>query len=132
MIAITVGLLGTGLFLFWLINAHSPFWLAILFGVTYGLGVSGIMPLRLPLLVEYFGTRKIGAIFGITSVFSTLAGITAVPLIGLFFDKFQSYKPIWEFLVGGAVISVILMLLLPSTIRFGQAVRTRKQSERAG
>ncbi|MCR4394079.1 MAG: MFS transporter [Dehalococcoidales bacterium] len=127
-IALAIALLGTGLFLFWVITAGSPFWLIVLFAACYGIGISGIMPLRMPFMVEYFGSRKIGTIFGLTSIFSTLAGVTAVPLAGLYFDHYHTYKPIWLFLVCFAVVASLLMLAMPQPAIWKQGVPVKNKS----
>lgn len=127
-IALTIALLGTGLFLFWVITAGSPFWLIVLFAACYGIGISGIMPLRMPFMVEYFGSRKIGTIFGLTSIFSTLAGVTAVPLVGLYFDHYHTYKPIWLFLVCFAMVASLLMLAMPQPAARKQGVQAENKS----
>jgi sugar phosphate permease len=117
---VTLGLLGIGLFLLWLITDTTPFWMTVLFAICYGLGISGIMPLRAPVMVEYFGNRNIGAILGITSIFVTIAGVTAVPLTGRIFDSYHTYKPMWIALVVFAAVAVILMLAIPAPGRKDQ------------
>jgi MFS family permease len=114
-IALTLAMMGVGLFLFWLINGNSPFWLILLFAIIFGLGVGGIMPLRPPLLAEYFGTRNFGTIFGITSIFSTIAMVVAPPVAGWIFDTYGNYKSVWLALIGFAVVAVILMLTMPAS-----------------
>ncbi len=113
-VALTIVMMGVGLFLFWLIDGNSPFWLTLLFAIIFGLGIGGIMPLRPPLLAEYFGTRNFGTIFGITSIFNTIAMVVAPPVAGWFFDTYGDYKSVWLALIGFAVVSLILMLTMPA------------------
>lgn len=112
-IALTVGLMGAGVGLLWLFNEHSPFWLVVVFAVIYGLGVSGITPLRPPVIAEYFGTRNFGTIFGLSSIFNTIATVAAAPLAGWVFDTYGDYKSVLLVLVGFAIVAVILMLTIP-------------------
>lgn len=114
---VTLALLGAGMFLFWLISDTTPFWITVLFAICYGLGISGIMPLRAPVMVEYFGNRNIGVLLGISSIFVTIAGVSAVPLTGKIFDSYNTYKPMWIALVAFSVVAVILMLAMPGAGR---------------
>lgn len=112
-IAFTVGLMGVGVGLLWLLDEHSPFWLVVLFAVTYGLGISGITPLRPPIIAEYFGTRNFGTIFGLSSIFNTVAMVAAAPLAGWVFDTYGDYKSVLLVLAGFSVLGMILMLTIP-------------------
>jgi sugar phosphate permease len=122
--ALTLGLIGIGLLMFWFIGATSPFWLTIAFAVVYGIGISGIMPLRLPFLVEYFGSRNIGTIFGLAGISSTIASIASAPIAGWVFDTYHDYKPVWIFLVCFSIITVILMLAMPRVLKRTEAEPT--------
>lgn len=112
-IAFTIGLLFIGLLAFWRIDGSSPFWLVLLFCVTYGVGMSGINALRPPILAEYFGTRNFGMVFGLNGVSLTVAGIVSTPLAGWVFDRYESYKPFWLGLVVFAAVALVLMLTMP-------------------
>jgi MFS family permease len=115
--AMTIILLGVGLFLFWMFNADTPFWMFVLFAVAYGIGISGIMPLRLPLLVEYYGRGNIGTIFGLSGIASTIAAVASAPLAGWIFDTYADYKPVWLFLVAFSIIAVLLMMTMPRVLK---------------
>jgi MFS family permease len=112
-IAFTLGLLGIGLFVFWLLDGQSPFWLILSFGITFGVGLSGIMVLRPPILVEYFGTKNFGTIFGLNSIVITIAAVLSTPLAGWVFDTYHDYKPVWLALAIFSVVAVIVMLTIP-------------------
>ena len=111
-IAATVFLMGTGLVIFWLVGSGSPFLMIVLFGVLYGLGLGGVMVLRPPILREYFGTRNFGTIFGLSSIFITIASVLSTPIAGWIFDTYHTYKPWWLAMVIFAAIAVILMLTI--------------------
>ncbi len=106
-------LLVIGLFLYWQMQADSPFWFIILFAIPYGLGVSGVTATRSPILAEYFGTKNFGSIFGLTSVFFAIASIASPPLAGWIFDNYGDYKPWWLALVIMGVFGLITLLTIP-------------------
>jgi MFS family permease len=116
-IILTLGLVGASMVFLWLIDGQSPFWLTVIFAVLYGVGISGIMPLRMPFMTEYFGRRNIGSIFGLISVFGTAGSVTAVPLAGWVFDTYHSYKPILLALAVLSIIPIILMVAMPPVSR---------------
>jgi MFS family permease len=127
-IGFTLALLVIGMFAFWMIDGQSPFWLVLLFCITYGVGMSGIMALRAPIQAEYFGTRNFGTMFGLNSISVTIGGVASAPLAGWVFDTYHSYKPFWLGLVIFAVAAVILMLTLPPAPR-AQTVRAANASQ---
>jgi sugar phosphate permease len=112
-IALSVGLMGLGFLLFWLIDSTTPFWLIVLFAIAYGLGVSGAQVLKPPILVEYFGTKNFGAIFGVSSIFGSVGMVAGAPMAGLVFDTYHDYKICWLAMAGLLALGVILMLTIP-------------------
>jgi MFS family permease len=102
-----------GLILFWWIDGGSPFWMLLLFGIIYGLGLGGLMTLRPPLIVEYFGSRNFGAIYGIISLSTTCAMVVSMPMAAIIFDTFHSYKSWWMTLIVCCIIVIILLASLP-------------------
>jgi MFS family permease len=113
LIAISTTLQGIGLFVFSLISKQSSFSLILLFAIVYGLGLSGVVVLRPPILREYFGTGNFGTIFGLSSVFSTIAGLLSPILVGLILTKYGNYGSIWLGLVGLSVVGIIAILTIP-------------------
>lgn len=116
MIASSICLMSAGLFLIWLTDGSS-FGLIILSAVIFGLGLGGFIPLRMPFLREYFGTKNFGAIFGFTSLFTTIGLISGPPVAGWVFDTYGVYGPIWLIFSGIAIVGAILMLTTPPAIR---------------
>jgi MFS family permease len=112
-VALSVGLQTIGLLVFWLMGAQTPFWLMVVFGLTYGIGIAGIMALRAPILAEYFGNRNLGSILGLSSVFVTISGIAAAPLAGWVWDTQHDYKPFWLAGVFFGVIALVAILTIP-------------------
>jgi MFS family permease len=116
-LALSVGMMGVGLLLFWLIGGTSPFWLILLFGIIYGFGLSGMSPLRAPVQMEYFGSRNFGTIFGLMSVFSSLAQVASQPLAGWIYDRFHNYEIWWVALLAFGVMALISILTIPPAVK---------------
>jgi MFS family permease len=110
---VCVALQTIGVFIFWLISGTSPFWLILLFAITYGVGLSASTGLRSPILVDYFGRKNFGAILGITSVFVTVAGVLSPPLVGRMYDKYHDYHIWWLILAGIGVLGTISIFTIP-------------------
>ncbi len=115
-VALSIGLVSVGLFLFWLIDGSS-FGLMLLFAITFGFGIGGFLPLRPPILREYFGTKNFGAILGLTSISTTIGGIISPPLAGYVFDVLGVYDPIWLILSGTTMMGAIVVLATPPASR---------------
>jgi MFS family permease len=124
-IALSVALQGVGLFLFWLIGGTSPFWFILLFAIVYGFGLSGVMALRAPVLAEYFGTKNFGTIFGLTSIFISVASVVSPPLAGWTYDTHHDYKVWWLALVAFGVLALIAILTIPRAQKRAEPVMTQ-------
>ena len=83
----------------------------------YGLGLSGLTPLRPPILREYFGTKNFGTIFGLSSIFLTVGIVSAPAIVGVIVTKYDSYGSIWPVLIGLSVVGVVTMLTIPRSTR---------------
>jgi len=110
--ALSIGLISMGAFLFWLIDGSSV-WLMVLFAIVFGFGLGGFMPVRVPIYREYFGPRSFATIFGLLSVFNTVGMIAGPPLAGWVFDTRGDYGPTWLVLSGIAMAGAIIVLFLP-------------------
>jgi MFS family permease len=114
--ALSIGLKGVGLFLFWLIGRGS-LWLIPLFVILFGLGSGGMTPLRTPIIREYFGIKRFGTILGITSIFTTISMVASPPFGGWVFDRIGNYQPVWLAFIVLALAGVILMITTPQAYR---------------
>jgi len=112
LMAISMGLSSIGLFLFWFIDGSS-FGIIVLSVVFFGLGVGGMVPLHMPIMREYFGTRRYATIAGLMGIFPTIGGITAPPIAGWMFDTLGYYDPIWLIFGGLSAAGTILILTMP-------------------
>ena len=111
-ISTTMLLSSVGLFLLSIIDGSS-FGLIAGFVIVYGAGFGAQMSLRPPIMREYFGSKKFGAIFGLGSIFITIGAISTPPLAGWIFDTRGVYDPIWLVLSGVCMLGAILILTLP-------------------
>jgi MFS family permease len=113
LVALSVVLQGVGFFLLWLIGGTSPFWLILLFGIAYGLGLSGTGPLRAPIIRDYFGTKNFGTIFGLSHVFITVVSVVSPPLAGWVYDTYHDFKVWWIAVVALQVLALVAILTIP-------------------
>ena len=86
--------------------------------ITLGFGMGGFMPLRPPIIREYFGTQNFGTIFGLTSIFITIGAVVSPPVTGWVFDKWGAYGPAWLTLGSLAIIGALIMLFLPASSKY--------------
>lgn len=112
-IAFSIVLQIIGLLFYDQMNGTSPLWLILLFAIPYGFGVSGVMPLRAPILAEYFGLKNFGSIFGLTSIFIAAGNIVSPPLAGWIFDTYHNYKAWWGALVALGILALAAVLTIP-------------------
>jgi len=110
-IALSMLLTAIGLVMFQLLDGTS-FAMVILFAVVYGIGAAGAMPLRTPIIREYFGVRKFGTIFGLLAFFLTIGSAAGAPLAGWVYDTRGVYDPIWYIYAGINVVGMLLILIM--------------------
>jgi len=108
----SLALSSAGLFLYQLVDTHS-LGSMLLFAIVFGISVGGMIPIRTPILREYFGARNFGMIFGLSGVFTTMAMVLAPPLVGRLFDTRGTYHPIWFIFSGLALLGVIIAATTP-------------------
>jgi OFA family oxalate/formate antiporter-like MFS transporter len=84
-----------------------------LFGVIYGLGVSGAMCVRVPITRDYFGVKSFGTIYGILSIFTVIGGVAGAPIAAWIYDTSGTYFPIWYVYAGLTAAGIFLLLMLP-------------------
>jgi MFS family permease len=92
---------------------------ALAFGLAYG----GVMPLYAILIREYFGARRMGALFGAAGLSSTMGMAMGPPLGGWLYDGFGSYA--WLF-IGSSAIG-LGAVAIAATFRPPQAVPTTRR-----
>ena len=110
--ALIISLLAIGTFMFMFVSDTSVV-ANILFAISLGCGLGGFMPLRPPLIREYFGVKNFGTIFGLTSIFITIGAVASPPIAGWVFDTWGTYDPAWVTLGSLALVGALIMLFLP-------------------
>jgi MFS family permease len=122
--ALSNGITTVSLLIFGLLDGNS-FAMMALFGVVYGLGVSGAMCVRVPLTREYFGVKSFGAIYGMLSIFTVIGGVAGAPIAAWVYDSSGTYFPIWYIYAGLTAAGMLLLLLLPGgdTYRPGNSTK---------
>jgi len=110
--AFAIWLMSVGMLIFGFIDGSS-FGLVLLGAIAFGLGIGGLTSLRPPIIREYFGTRRFGTIFGLTSAFATVGLVAAPPLAGWVYDTSGVYGPAWLVLGALAMVGAVIMFTLP-------------------
>ena len=116
--ALSNGITTVALVLFGLLDGNS-FAMMALFGVIYGLGVSGAMCVRVPITRDYFGVKSFGAIYGMLSIFTVIGGVAGAPIAAWVYDSSGTYFPIWYIYAGLTATGMILLLWLPRRGAYG-------------
>ena len=102
-------------------NVGNAYAIMVVFGVVYGLGVSGSTAMRTPIVREYFGANHFGSVYGALSVFTVIGGTIGAPLAGWVFDTTGSFFPIWYIYAGLTTLGTLALLILPRTaLRAGE------------
>ena len=110
--ALSNAITSVSLVIFGMLDGNS-FAMMALFGVIYGLGVSGAMCVRVPITREYFGIKNFGTIYGMLSIFTVIGGVAGAPIAARVYDTSGTYFPIWYVYAGLTAVSMLLLLLLP-------------------
>ena len=118
-LAMSMMLIGLGMFILQLADGSS-FAMVILYAVIYGIGIGGSVPLRAPLMREYFGVKRFGSILGIMSFFTMFGSIIGAPLTGWVYDTHGSYYPMW-FVYSGLIVGGLSLILALPRPTFGKS-----------
>jgi len=97
--------------LLWLQVARG-LWMLYLFALVYGFAHGGFFTLASPLTARLFGTKALGAIFGIVYFAGSTGGAIGPVLAGHIFDITQSYQLVFWILAGFGFIGLLLTLPL--------------------
>jgi OFA family oxalate/formate antiporter-like MFS transporter len=80
--------------------------------ILFGIGIGGFTPLIPVVLRGYYGLRRFGSIYGMSSAFSTVGTVIAPFVAGRAFDVQGSYNQIWLIFGICSFVGAVLMLLL--------------------
>lgn len=97
-------------------------WAFYLFGFLFGFFYSGHMPIFPTILSNYFGTRFIGSIFGVSATAFSVASITGPLLAGYLYDTTNSH---YQSIVVSAVICFIAAFSTFFITQPGKKINTR-------
>jgi MFS family permease len=97
--------------LLWLQIAREA-WMLFVFATIYGFAHGGLFTVVSPTVAELFGTGSHGLLFGIVLFSGTLGGAGGPLMAGHIFDTTGSYRLVFVFLTGLAVVGCILIATL--------------------
>ena len=101
-----------------LLNADN-FWMLVLWGVLFGIGVSGISPLPALIWGNYYGRTFLGSIRGVTSPVAFLTQAGAPLFAALMFDLTGGYEVSF-------VVFLSFLLLASALMLFAKPPRRRR------
>ena len=107
MMAVALGLIGTGLLAFCYVQQG---WLLLIFILPFSSGWGGTMVLTRSMLREYFGRDSFGKMLGIIMGLGSIGGIIGPTLAGWVFDTLGSYLVTWLIFCGLSALSIGLIL----------------------
>jgi len=113
--------------LFWVLAAKES-WMLYLFAVLFGFGYGGIVALVSPVIAEQFGLRAHGVIMGFIMLGATFGNGIGPVVAGHIFDITGSYNLAFLIFAILSVIGLMLMLLLKSTGREGEANEPKRST----
>ena len=73
-----------------------------------GVGIGGTLPVRPSLLADYFGTKHIGSITGLSNGLATFGSAISPIFIGWMFDSTGSYELAWLICMVSTFVAVPL------------------------
>ena len=107
MMAVALGLIGTGLLAFCYVQQG---WLLLIFILPFSSGWGGSMVLTRSMVREYFGRDSFGKMLGIIMGLGSIGGIIGPTLAGWVFDTLGSYLVTWLIFCGLSALSIGLIL----------------------
>lgn len=102
------------LFFLWLMGSDE-LWMLYIFAVAFGITYGGSSAIASPLLVEFFGLRAHGAIFGLNVFTGNTGGAIGALVAGYIFDISGSYFYAFVLCAILGIAGLILSLFLKST-----------------
>jgi MFS family permease len=114
MMAVALGLIGTGLLAFCYVQQG---WLLLIFILPFSSGWGGSMVLTRSMLREYFGRDSFGKMLGIIMGLGSIGGIIGPTLAGWVFDTLGSYLVTWLIFCGLSALSIGLILRIKPLIK---------------
>lgn len=92
---------------FWWLSFAREIWMLILFAVVYGFAYGGFAAMQAPIVVDLFGLRAHGAIFGLIVCTCNVGGAIGSFVAGRIFDITSNYY--WAFILCAILAAVALI-----------------------
>lgn len=97
-------------------------WLLVPFLILFGISFGGNMPMRVTLLMEYFGRSNFGTILGFMLGIIALGGMAGPPFAGWVFDSWGSYQGAWLAFAGLTIMGAVIVATTPPVSTTPQAI----------
>jgi MFS family permease len=97
--------------LLWL-QVADQMWMLYLFAVIYGLAHGSFFTALSPIIVEFFGTKAHGVLFGVVAFCGTVGGATGPIFAGYIFDHTGGYDLAFWISTLMSVLAFLLVLTL--------------------
>lgn len=98
----------------WLLAADQM-WKLYVFACVYGISHGSFFTAISPIMVELFGIRSHGSLFGVVMFFGTTGGSLGPILYGWLFDLTQSYRTSFMVMLATGIIGLVLLMNLKAT-----------------
>ncbi len=108
-----------------LLLAVGPPWLALVWGLFYGVAQGASVPLQRLIFADYFGRRHLGSIEGVVRAVQNVAQATGPLVAAVVFDATQSYQTIFGVFVLTNIAAASLVLLARAPAHLGEPVTRR-------
>jgi MFS transporter, OFA family, oxalate/formate antiporter len=108
---IVVLALGAGLTILRFSRADNPLGLYC-YAAIFGIGYSGTFTMIQLVIAEFFSGRSYGKILGILTSVDVGSGGIAITVIAMMQERFHTYLPVFEMLIGLTCVVAILVLFL--------------------
>ena len=93
-------------------------WLSVLFLIFFGIGWGCTVVMRPTMLRMYFGRKKFGTLYGITTGVIMLGNMSGAPIAGWVYDTWQRYIYAWLGFAVLGVVGILILLTLPSATKY--------------
>lgn len=115
--------------IWWLLRAETLLD-TIIFGLFFGLGMGGTVPMHTAMRVRQFGPRYLGAIMGVSSPAIMLAQAGGGPLAGWIFDTTGTYRAAFYFFIVCYLLGILVILTLrdPDRTQYTRVALDKEQA----
>jgi MFS family permease len=127
MMAFACALLSLGILI---LPFSTPYSVVMIFAIIYGPACAAPLVLNPLLTSQNLGMKNFGAIFGILSIMGAVGGAAGPVAAGMYFDKTETYLPIFYVFVGLMLAAGVCSLFIkPVSLRDAIAAEVDEASE---